>query len=104
MREGSVMIIGIVASLACSGIAGALGGLLAPHRQIPPPRIAVLDMRSLVESIASDPSLDAAGRQRRAEELTKSINRTVDRYASEGVVVLDASIVLRAPREMYVRP
>lgn len=90
--------------IVVAGSAGALGGVLYVRHQPPPPRIVVLDMRSLAESVANDATLSGAARQERVAQLGASVNRLVGLYVKGGAIVLDANAVVRAPKDAYVEP
>lgn len=104
MRElGSILIsTAITAAIGLTG--GAIGGLLYARAQEPPLRIQVLDMRRLVDAVASDPTLDAAARRSKTQEISNAVSKLVGEQASRGVIVLDGSAVLRAPPQAYVEP
>jgi hypothetical protein len=104
MRElGSVVIsTAITAAIGLTG--GAIGGLLYARSQEPWLRIEVLDMRRLVDSVANDPTLDAAARRSKTQEISDAVGRLIDERASHGIIVLDGSAVLRAPPQSYVQP
>lgn len=104
MRElGSIVIsTAITAAIGLTG--GAIGGLLYARAQEPPLRIQVLDMRRWVDAVASDPTLDAAARRSKTQEISSAVSKLVGEQASRGVIVLDGSAVLRAPPQAYVEP
>jgi len=91
-------------TVAVSVLAGVLGGILYERLQPVPLRIEVLDMRRVVEAVARDASLDEAQRQGRTKDLGEMVSRYVNEQASNGVIVLDGTAVLRAPASVYVEP
>lgn len=104
MRERGSSLISSLLTVAVAVSGGVLGALLYIRSQDAPLRVQVLDMRRLVESVASDATLDAAARRKRTEEIADSVAKLVNQQASQGVIVLDASAVLSAPPESYVAP
>jgi hypothetical protein len=104
MRESLVSLVGIVLSIAVAGVSGALGGVLYARHQAPPPRIVIVDMRRLIEPVVNDASLADSTRRQRIAEIGAAVNKSVERYVLSGAIVLDASSILRAPREAYVEP
>lgn len=84
--------------------AGVLGGMWYVKHLNPPPRLMVLDMRQLVEPLATNPAQDASEQKRRIDVLSQRASASIDAYAMQGAIVLDASAVLRAPRNVYVQP
>jgi len=107
MRESISNALSVLVVVAMSLSAGVLGAIVYLHRQpstAPAPHIVVVDMRHLIEPVMTNASLDDASRRRRAAEIGKSMGVAMDRYAASGAIVLDASAVLRAPKEFYVEP
>jgi hypothetical protein len=104
MREllGTIALYGIWGTLSLG--AGVLGGMWYVKHQNPAPRLMVLDMRQLVEPLAANPALDATEQKRRVDLLSRRASASIDAYATQGTIVLDASAVLRAPRSVYVQP
>lgn len=104
MRE-SVTGVGLyLLSLAISAMAGALGGAVYVRHQIHPQRVLVLDVRRLAEPILKDEGLTEAARRQRIEQIGTAVGQTLGQYAQQGDIVLDASAVLRAPKDAYVAP
>lgn len=104
MREFLVACCTYVVSAAISAAAGVAGGVWYVRHQDKPPALVVLDMKRLVEPIAADASLDDSERHRRILQLGERATRSIDEYAARGVIVLDGSAVLRAPRSTYLGP
>ena len=104
MSAAGSALLSIAMTASMAAVAGALGGLLYARSQDPPPKIQVLDMRRVVQAVASDPTLDEASRRARAQEISGVVSRYIDEQASRGVIVLDGSAVLRAPERLYVEP
>jgi hypothetical protein len=104
MSAAGSALLSIAMTASIAAVAGALGGLLYARSQDPPPQIQVLDMRRVVEAVAGDPTLDEASRRARAQEISSVVSRYIDEQASQGVIVLDGSAVLRAPERLYVEP
>jgi len=71
----------------------------------PPPRIMVLDMPALVQPIASDPSLNEYQKRQITEDLGRALEAAMNEEVEvNGNIVLDASVILRAPESSYVQP
>lgn len=104
MRELGTLLVSTVVTAAISVTGGAIGGLLYSRAQAPPLQVQVLDMRRLVDAVASDSSLDAAARRARTQEISDAVSKLVGEQAARGVIVLDGSAVLRAPPQAYVHP
>jgi hypothetical protein len=104
MRELGSMIVSTVMTAAIGVTGGAIGGLLYARAQDPPLQVQVLDMRRMVETVASDPTLDANARRVKTQEISDAISTLVGERAAHGVIVIDASAVLRAPPQAYVQP
>lgn len=104
MRELGSIVISTVITAAIGLTGGVIGGLLYARAQEPPLRIQVLDMRRLVDAVASDPTLDAAARRSKTQQISNVVSKLVGEQASRGVIVLDGSAVLRAPPQAYVEP
>ncbi len=104
MRESASNALGLLIIVAVSVASGVLGGIFYVRAQDPPPRVLVVDMRRLVQRVAADPSLDEASRQQRAAALGTAVVKAIDTQAANGAIVLDASAVLRAPKDVYVEP
>lgn len=104
MREIMGHVLSYTLSAAFCIAAGALGGVLYARSQDPPPRFVVVDLRRLVEPIAVDSGLSDADRRERTERIGSAVRASVDAYAANGAIVLDASAVLRAPENLYVKP
>lgn len=104
MREMGSLLISTAVTAAIGVAGGAIGGLLYARSQVPPVRIQVVDMRRLVDAVGSDPTLDAAARRLKTQEISDAVSKLVGEQAARGVIVLDGSAVLRAPAQAYVAP
>lgn len=104
MRELGALLLSTLMTAAIGVTGGAIGGFLYARTQAPPLQIQVLDMRRLVDAVASDPTLDAAARRSKTQEISDAVSKLVGEQAARGVIVLDASAVLRAPPQVYVEP
>jgi hypothetical protein len=104
MRETLISVGLYLVSLAIAGASGALGGIWYLRHQTPPPRLLVVDMRRLVEPVLADSTLPEAERRERITQIGTAVSRMLNQYSQEGAIVLDASAVLRAPRQAYVQP
>jgi hypothetical protein len=100
-------------NLLVAAVSGVLGAVLyahwryvppAPPPVAPPPRLVVLDMQQLIEPVMKDATLDDSGRRARVMEISNHASKTIDKYVADGIVVIDAAAVLRAPAGMYVKP
>lgn len=101
--KSSALINGVL-MIAISVISGAIGAVIYERMQPPPPRIMVLDMGALLKPIAEDPSLNALEKRRITEDIGASLQQAMQREADTGAIILDASVVLKAPRDSYVQP
>lgn len=90
--------------IAISVISGVLGAVVYERMQPPPPRIMVLNMSELLQPIANDPSLNALEKRRITEDIGSALQRSMQIEADNGAIILDASVVLKAPEESYVQP
>lgn len=104
MREILGHVISYVLSAAFCITAGALGGVVYERLQDRPAPMVVVDLRRLIEPIATDPSLSEDDRRERTQKISEAVRASVETYVASGVIVLDASAVLRAPENAYVKP
>lgn len=104
MRELGALLMSTLVTAAIGVTGGAIGSYLYARAQDPPLKIQVLDMRRLVDAVASDPTLDVAARRSKTQEISDAISKLVGEQADRGIIVLDASAVLRAPPQAYVEP
>ena len=98
--------LGMIALLvAISVVSGAIGAVAYDRFRTPPPRIMVLDMPALVQPIASDPSLNEYQKRQITEDLGRALEAAMNEEVEvNGNIVLDASVILRAPESSYVQP
>ena len=98
--------LGMIALLvAISIVSGAIGAVAYDRFRTPPPRIMVLDMPALVQPIASDPSLNEYQKRQITEDLGRALEAAMNEEVEvNGNIVLDASVILRAPESSYVQP
>ena len=98
--------LGMIALLvAISVVSGAIGAVAYDRFRTPPPRIMVLDMPALVQPIASDPSLNEYQKRQITEDLGRALEAAMnEEVEAKGNIVLDASVILRAPESSYVQP
>ena len=101
--KSSALINGVL-MIAISVISGAIGAVIYERMQPPPARIMVLDMGALLKPIAEDPSLNALEKRQITADIGASLNKAMQREADTGAIILDASVVLKAPRDSYVQP
>jgi hypothetical protein len=101
--KSSALINGVL-MIAISVISGAIGAVIYERMQPPPPRILVLDMGALLKPIAEDPSLNALEKRRITEDIGVSLDKAMQQEAETGAIILDASVVLKAPGDSYVQP
>lgn len=94
----------ILATAALGAVSGIGGAVFYGAYQTPPTRVMVVDMTRLLEPIATDPTLDEYEKRRITERFGDALNRVLDEHARTGVIVLDASAVVRAPGDSYVEP
>lgn len=104
MREMSSTLLSLALTAVFAIVGGAIGGVLHERWRRPTPQIAVIDMQKLVAEVATDPSLGEAARRARVEDIGDRVIRAAEERAGQGIVVLDASAVVRAPGEVYVAP
>jgi hypothetical protein len=104
MREVTVTLLSFAITAAFAIASGVLGAVLYEHAQKPPPRVQIIDLQKPVAAIASDPALAEATRRARVAEIGERMSHLAEERAAEGVIVLDASAVLRAPADAYVAP
>ena len=98
--------LGMIALLvAISIVSGAIGAVVYDRYRTPPPRIMVLDMPALVQPIATDPSLNEYQKRQITEDLGRALEAAmIEEVEVNGNIVLDASVILRAPESSYVQP
>lgn len=94
----------VVASAMLAALAGAGGASWILSQYKPPAPIMIVDATKTLASVAADATLDDDERRAMAERLGHRFSTAIDRHVSEGVIVLDASAVVRAPGELYVVP
>ena len=62
-------------------------------------------MPALVQPIASDPSLNEYQKRQITEDLGRALEAAMNEEVEvNGNIVLDASVILRAPESSYVQP
>ena len=104
MREGAISVMLYLLSLAVAGASGAVGGALYVRHQPRAPKVVVLDIRRLAEPVVNDGTLSNDARRQRIAQIGSALSQNLTHYVQDGAIVLDASAVLRAPREAYVEP
>jgi len=97
---------GMIALLvAISVVSGAIGAVAYDRYRTPPPRIMVLDMPALIEPISTDASLNEYQKRQITEDLGRALDAAMTQEVEvNGNIVLDASVILRAPESSYVKP
>lgn len=86
-------------------VAGALGAVIYQRYAVPTPqRFVVVDVQRMLEPLAADRTIDDTERRVRAKLIAEAVRRSADRFAESGFIVLDASAVLKAPKDVYVEP
>lgn len=104
MNATGSTLLSILATAALGAVSGIGGAVFYSAHQTPPQQVMVVDMAQLLEPIAADPTLDEYEKRQITERFGDALNRTLDERARAGVIVLDASAVVRAPGDSYVEP
>ena len=102
--RGAASLITVMLFVSIAVVSGAIGAVAIDKSKPRPQRILVLDMAGLLDPIANDPALSAYEKRRITEDLGAAVNRTIAIEADNGAIILDASLVLRAPGGSYVQP
>lgn len=98
-------VLSVTMTVALAAVAGAIGAQWALRsRPAPEPQLVVLDMARLIQPIAKDPALSDDEKRERTQALGRSVGERIEALAAQGVVVLDASAIVRAPDARFVEP
>ncbi len=103
-RSNWLGILSMAISIAISITSGVLGAFWYQQNQSTATTVMVVDTARLLLPITQDDNLNEYQKHKLARDLGVSLNSLIDEYAENGIIVLDASAVVKAPEASYVQP